>query len=88
MGKAKYGRGLAREIVAAVNLGLIHEPFTVEDERRLIAMNGWPVPDTMIYPILEGGASDSHSPTHKKYFVRVSPGQFRLRDEYRSSKWR
>lgn len=88
MGSAKYGRGLARELVSAVNCGIIGEPFTVDDERRLIQMNGWDVPETMIYPVLYGGASNSHSSMHKKYFFELGNGQFMLRDEFRSPKWR
>lgn len=33
---AKYGRGLNREIVAAVNVGLIDEPFSTIEIRKLI----------------------------------------------------
>jgi hypothetical protein len=33
---AKYGRGLNREVVAAVNAGLITEPFSTKDIRKLI----------------------------------------------------
>jgi hypothetical protein len=33
---AKYGRGLNREIVAAVNNGVILEPFSTIEVRKLI----------------------------------------------------
>lgn len=88
MGRAKYGRGLAREIVSAVNSGVMQHPFTVEDVQRLVATNKWDVPETMLYPVLHGGSSDSHSPTHKKYFVNLGNGQFMLRDDFVSPRWR
>ena len=35
---AKYGRGLNREIVSAVNAGIIKEPFSTKDIRKLIKL--------------------------------------------------
>ena len=37
----KYGRGLNREIVAAVNSGMIQEPFSIKDVRKLIKAKNW-----------------------------------------------
>ena len=68
---AKYGRGLNREIVAAVNAGLISEPFSTKDIRKLIKIKNWkPEPtENYINVTLANGASDRHSITFKKYFL-------------------
>jgi hypothetical protein len=86
---AKYGRGLNREIVAAVNAGSISEPFSVEDVIKLIKIKNWkPGPtDNHVNVTLANGASDTHSPTYKKYFLCVGYGQYKLRTQYRSSDW-
>jgi hypothetical protein len=39
---AKYGRGLNREVVAAVNRGELAEPLTTDTVRQLAA--SWPSP--------------------------------------------
>jgi hypothetical protein len=86
---AKYGRGLNREVVAAVNNGSIREPFTVEDVRHLIRGKRWNPPPTANHVVvtLANGASDSHSDTYKKYFRTLGDGQYRLRDRYRGDEW-
>ena len=45
---AKYGRGFNREIVAAVNKGIIDEPFGISDIKRFAGLKGWIIPDTFI----------------------------------------
>ena len=86
---AKYGRGLNREIVAAVNSGLISEPFSTDDIRRLVNIKRWnPEPtDNHINVTLANGASDSHSVTYKKYFTSIGNGQYKLRTQFRSNDW-
>jgi len=37
----KYGRGLNRELVSAINAGEIKEPFSTKDVRKLIALKKW-----------------------------------------------
>ena len=85
----KYGRGLNREVVAAVNRGSITEPFTVREVRRLIEENSWePVPpEVYIVVALANGASENHSPTYKKYFLSVGDRLYRLRTEYKGTAW-
>jgi hypothetical protein len=74
---AKYGRGLNRELVAAVNSGIVSEPFTVSDVRKVIREKGWKPepPEEYVVVALSNGASEDHSYTYKKYFrslARVS----------------
>jgi len=86
---AKYGRGLNREIVAAVNGGLITEPFSTKDIRNLIKVKKWkPEPtENHINVTLANGASEEHSPTYKKYFSSTGDGQYRLRPQYKNNDW-
>jgi hypothetical protein len=85
----KYGRGLNREVVAAVNRGSITEPFSVREVRRMIKKKGWkPKPsEKYVVVALANGASDNHSHTYKKYFLSVGEGLYKLRSEYKGSKW-
>ena len=85
----KYGRGLNREVVAAVNMGDITEPFSVREVRHLIREKGWkPEPsEKYVVVALANGASDYHSPTYKKYFISAGDGLYKLRTQYRSTKW-
>jgi hypothetical protein len=85
----KYGRGLNREVCAAVNGGFISEPFAVKDVRWLIKKKGWsPEPSGQYVVVaLANGASDDHSPTYKKYFVSFGDGLYILRNEYKGPEW-
>jgi hypothetical protein len=85
----KYGRGLNREVVAAVNLGHISEPFSVKQVRWLIKEKGWgaQIPETYIVVSLANGTSDDHSSTYKKYFLSAGDGLYRLRPQYKGQKW-
>ena len=85
----KYGRGLNRELVAAVNTGLVSEPFSAKDVRKLINVKGWwpHPPEVYVTVALANGASDQHSPTYKKYFLSIGDGLYRLRPDYRGSEW-
>jgi hypothetical protein len=86
---AKYGRGLNREVVAAVNAGLITEPFSTKDIRKLIKLKKWkPEPtENYINVTLANGTSENHSPTYKKYFLSVGDGQYKLRAQYKGNEW-
>lgn len=86
---SKYGRGLNREIVAAVNSGLISEPFSTKYVRNLIAIKKWdPGPsEKHINVTLANAASDEHSPTYKKYFESVATGLYKVKSEYKSQEW-
>ena len=70
----KYGRGLNRELVAAVNSGIVSEPFTVSDVRRVIREKGWKPepPEEYVVVALSNGASEEHSHTYKKYFSSLA----------------
>ena len=85
----KYGRGLNRELVAAINKGLISEPFSVKDVRKLIEHKGWlpEPPEQYVTVALANGASDYHSTTYGKYFFSLGDGMYELRPEYRGSQW-
>ena len=87
---AKYGRGLNREIVAAVNTGELTEPITVESVRRLVRIRDWPESPTenQITVTLSNGASDAHSATYKKYFYSLDHGEYELRPQFRGERWR
>ena len=86
----KYGRGLNREIVGAVNSGLISEPFSIKDIRKLIKAKNWqPGPtENHINVTLANAASDNHSVTYKKYFLSIGDGQYKLRNQYKGNEWR
>lgn len=86
---AKYGRGLNREVVAAINAGFISEPFSVRDVRRLIAAKSWKPSPTEQYIVvtLANGASMNHSFTYKKYFRAMGDGLYQLQGEFRGQEW-
>jgi len=86
---AKYGRGLNREIVAAVNEGTISEPFSTSDIRKLIKLKNWkPEPtENHINVTLANATSEEHSLTYKKYFLSVGDGQYKLKPQYMGKNW-
>ena len=85
----KYGRGLNREIVAAVNKGEISEPFSIKDVKKLVKRKGWnPGPtENHINVTLANAASDDHSLTYRKYFMSTGKGKYRLRRTFRGEEW-
>lgn len=83
----KYGRGLNREIVAAVNAGELREPLTVRSVHTLAASRGWRISDAVMNVTLANAASETHSPTPKKYFESLGNGRYRVRAEYRGRNW-
>lgn len=85
---SKHGRGLNREIVGAVNAGELHEPFSTRDVRDLCESRGWGVTPAYLAVTLANATSDDHSPTYKKYFVRVSEGWYAVAPTYRGGNWR
>jgi hypothetical protein len=86
---AKYERGLNRELVAAVNSGIVSEPFTVADVRRVIRQKGWKPepPEEYVVVALSNGASEDHSHTYKKYFLSLGNGRYMLRPEFNGRRW-
>jgi hypothetical protein len=83
----KYGRGLNREIVGAVNSGMIAEPFDLAAIRSFAAKKGWRVPDTFLNVALANGCSQTHSGKYKKYFQTDGDGKYRLRSAFRGKAW-
>ena len=82
----RYGRGLNREIVNAVNQGIIQEPFSIAKVKFFINAKGWEVPDTHLNVCLANGASDQHSTTYKKYFMALSNGKYKIKEEYKRTR--
>jgi hypothetical protein len=85
---AKYGRGLNREIVGAVNNGVISEPFGIPEIRQFTTSRGWDVPETYVNVTLANASSEEHSITYKKYFYATGNGAYRLRPDYRGPEWK
>lgn len=83
----KYGRGLNREVVGAMNRGVIREPFGIADVRSFASSNGWDIPDSYVNTTLANAASSGHSHTYKKYFVRTIEGKYKIREEFRGERW-
>jgi len=84
----KYGRGLNREIVGAVNQGIIIEPFSVADIRQFAKECGWDVPENYLIVSLANASSKDHSFTYKKYFQSLGNGRYQLISKYHGSEWR
>lgn len=74
----KYGDGLGAEVVKAVRAGKISEPFSTEDVIRLAKEKGWNPSPNYINVILGNSSNLTHSPTYKKYFLRVGTGRYVL----------
>ncbi len=85
---AKFGRGVNREVVAAVNTGELREPLTVHSVRYLVAKRGWTPSPELVLAALENASSDDHNLSYTKYFRAVGRGRYELRDEYRGPDWR
>ncbi len=86
---SKFGRGLNREVVAAVNSGSISEPFGVRDVRLLIGEKGWyPEPsEKYVSARLANGSKDNSCSTLKKYFYSLGGDMYKLRSEYKGDEW-
>ena len=83
----KYGRGLNREIVGAVNRGILVEPLTAEKVRAYAKSNGWDIPETYIVVALSNGASSEHTITYRKYFDSLGGGKYRVKGQFRGTKY-
>ena len=84
---AKYGKGLNREIVVAVNACIISEPFSTKDIRELIKIKKLkPEPtENHINVTLANGAGDNHSITYKKYFIPLGHGEYKVKNEFKGN---
>lgn len=85
---AKYGRGLNREIVGAVNQGVMDEPFSVVQIRELIALRNWDITEGYITVSLPNGSSITHSSNYKKYFESLGNGQYIVSEQFKGVLWR
>ena len=85
---AKYGRGLNREIVGAVNQGVMEEPFSVVQIRKLIALRNWDITEGYITVSLPNGSSITHSANYKKYFESLGNGQYIVSEQFKGVRWR
>jgi hypothetical protein len=83
----KYGRGLNREIVGAVNQGILTEPLTAAKVRQYAESRGWNSPDAYIDVALSNGASSEHSQTYRKYFDALGGGKYTVKRQYKGAKW-
>lgn len=81
---SKYGEGLAKEIVKAVNNGEIQEPLTQEKVKELCKAKNYKCTQNMLNVILPNSEIDAkHSPTFIKYFKRINRGEYVILPEYR-----
>ena len=79
----KYGEGLAKEIVKAVNRGEIIEPITKAKVNQLCEKKKFNYSDDMKGIILSNSEIDAtHSPTFKKYFKRINKGEYIVLPQY------
>lgn len=83
----KFGRGLNREIVSAVNKGLIEEPFNVAAVRVFAMSNKWEVTENYLDVCLANAATGTHSHSYKNYFDSMGNGKYRIRREFKGSNW-
>ena len=83
----KYGDGLNREIVRAVNRENMDEPFSVIDVRRFAKQRGWEVKESFITTCLANGSNEQYSHTYRKYFRQLGNGRYELAHNYRGSDW-
>lgn len=83
----KFGRGLNREIVGAVNRGELREPLTIAAVREFALARGWAVRESHLAVTLVNAASSNHSPTYRKYFEAVGRGRYRVRRDFRGEDW-
>lgn len=76
----KFGDGLNIEFARAVKAGAISEPFCTNDVALFAKSKGWNPSTRYINVMLSNGASQTHSLTYKKYFVREGQGKYALSD--------
>lgn len=82
----KYGCGIGNEIVKAINKKELPETICTDDIKEFCKRNNWNVPDTYLNVFLANSSAETHSPTYKKYFIRVSEGRYKLAPEFIKNK--
>lgn len=83
----KFGRGLGREIVSAVNNGLIEEPFNVASVRALALSRIWKCSENYLAVCLANAATTDHSFNFKKYFESLGNGLYRVKIQFKGPEW-
>lgn len=78
--------GLGYEIVKAVNSGEITEPITYEKIKLFCKKNNIDATEKHMRVILPNASENNHSLTYKKYFERVSRGQYVVLPEFKSQR--
>lgn len=80
---AKHGEGLAKEIVKAVNRGEIIEPITTDKVNQLCEKKKFEYSNHTKGVVLSNSEIDAtHSPTYKKYFKKISEGEYILLPQF------
>lgn len=80
---SKFGDGLGIEVVHAIKSGELREPITTKSIRDYCEIKKWKPSDKFINVLLANSSAEGHSLTYKKYFERVSKGEYCLAKEYR-----
>jgi len=75
---AKYGKGLNKEIVDAINRGEIQNPFGIQDVILFTKNRGWNISLRHIGASLSNGCGRDCNGSRIKYFERFYHGAYRL----------
>jgi hypothetical protein len=79
----KHGEGLGLEIVKGVNQGILIEPLTTKKVKDFCKLKGLNATENHMSVILANATSNNHSPTYRKFFERISRGEYRVINKYR-----
>jgi len=80
---AKYGKGLAREVVDAVLSGELKEPLTRQIIKKFCENRGWSVSKKYTNVLLADSTSEKHSLTYVKYFERVGENEYIVKTAFK-----
>jgi hypothetical protein len=76
---AKYGKGMANEILEGIDKGYLSEPITKEDVKKFMNSKGWFPPDTYINVFLANSSNLNHSKSYRKLFDALGEGKYILK---------
>ncbi|MBS6025745.1 MAG: HNH endonuclease [Paeniclostridium sordellii] len=81
---AKYGEGLAKEIVKAVNNGEMKEPITIEKIKKLCNDKWGTFEIRTVYSQLRNSSlNKNYNSNNTSYFLQVNRGKYILLEKYR-----
>lgn len=81
---AKYGEGLAKEIVKAVNDGEMKEPITIEKIKKLCNDKWGTFEIRTVYSQLRNSSlNKNYNSKNTSYFLQVNRGKYILLEKYR-----